>query len=195
MRRPSRPCSGRGASGSVVSHFGPPTAPSRTASAPRQASEHLVGEGGAVRVDRAAAHQLLVELELAERLEQAPRGARRSPARSRRRAGGRCGGRRSRGRTLCSGRTRLDVEADVVEGQRLAETRPGPLRRTASRRSSGRRSRCGPRLTVRRNASGLGGLDRPWLQPAAGLGEAGGAQPRLGLLGAGEVPVPVIPSR
>ena len=36
--------------------------------------EHLVGEGGAVRVDRAAADQALVELELAERLEQLRRG-------------------------------------------------------------------------------------------------------------------------
>ena len=38
LRRPSRPCSGRGASGSVVSHFGPPTAASSTASAARQAA-------------------------------------------------------------------------------------------------------------------------------------------------------------
>ena len=38
LRRPSRPCSGRGAAGSVVSHLGPPTAASSTASAPRQAS-------------------------------------------------------------------------------------------------------------------------------------------------------------
>ena len=38
LRRPSSPCSGRGASGSVVSHFGPPTAASSTASARRQAS-------------------------------------------------------------------------------------------------------------------------------------------------------------
>ena len=37
--------------------------------------EHLVGERRAVGVDRAAAHQLLVELELAQRLEQAARGA------------------------------------------------------------------------------------------------------------------------
>src|ERR1700742_1245207 len=38
LRRPSSPCSGRGALGSVVSHFGPPTAPSRTASDALQAS-------------------------------------------------------------------------------------------------------------------------------------------------------------
>src|SRR5437764_284108 len=37
-RRPSNPCSGRGWCGSVVSHFGPPTAASRTASARRQAA-------------------------------------------------------------------------------------------------------------------------------------------------------------
>src|SRR3954454_6003467 len=38
LRRPRSPCSGRGAPGSVVSHFGPPTAPSNTASALRHAS-------------------------------------------------------------------------------------------------------------------------------------------------------------
>src|SRR4249919_647721 len=38
LRRPSSPCSGRGALGSVVSHLGPPTAPSRTASEARQAA-------------------------------------------------------------------------------------------------------------------------------------------------------------
>src|SRR3954452_19437094 len=38
LRRPSSPCSGRGAAGSVASHFGPPTAASSTASAFAQAS-------------------------------------------------------------------------------------------------------------------------------------------------------------
>src|SRR5919197_385860 len=38
LRRPSSPCTGRGAPESVVSHFGPPTAASRTASAARQAA-------------------------------------------------------------------------------------------------------------------------------------------------------------
>src|SRR6202050_4012035 len=38
LRRPNRPCSGLGALGSVVSHLGPPTAASSTASALRQAS-------------------------------------------------------------------------------------------------------------------------------------------------------------
>ena len=58
--------------------------------------EHLVGEGGAVLVDRAAAHQPLVELELAEGLEQLRARRRRSRGRSRRRAGRLCAGRRSR---------------------------------------------------------------------------------------------------
>src|SRR5215217_463528 len=38
LRRPSRPCSGRAAPGSVLSHLGPPTAASSTASALRQLS-------------------------------------------------------------------------------------------------------------------------------------------------------------
>ena len=70
LRRPSRPCSGRGASGSVVSHFGPPTAASSTASALAAGVEHLVGERGAVGVDRRAADEALVELELADGGEQ-----------------------------------------------------------------------------------------------------------------------------
>src|SRR4051812_2955531 len=47
-RRPSSPCSGRGASGSVVSHFGPPTAPSSTASASRQPARVSSGRGDPV---------------------------------------------------------------------------------------------------------------------------------------------------
>src|SRR3954464_5754843 len=47
-RRPSSPCSGRGLSGSVVSHCGPPTAPSRTASASRQAAMGSSGRGDPV---------------------------------------------------------------------------------------------------------------------------------------------------
>src|SRR4051812_46906989 len=47
-RRPSSPCSGRGLSGSVVSHCGPPTAPSRTASASRQAAMVSSGRGDPV---------------------------------------------------------------------------------------------------------------------------------------------------
>ena len=69
---PSRPCSGRGASGSVVSHFGPPTAASSTASAPRQASRTSSVSAAAVGVDRRAAHEPLVELEVADRARAAP---------------------------------------------------------------------------------------------------------------------------
>ena len=67
LRRPSRPCSGRGASGSVESHFGPPTAASRTASDAAAGVEHLVRERGAVLVDRRAADEALVDLEVADR--------------------------------------------------------------------------------------------------------------------------------
>src|SRR3954471_8689592 len=47
-RRPSSPCSGRGRFGSVVSHFGPPTAPRRTASAARQPAKVSSGSGDPV---------------------------------------------------------------------------------------------------------------------------------------------------
>src|SRR5439155_13005528 len=46
--RTSRPCSGRGRFGSVVSHLGPPTAPSRTASAARQPAKVSSGSGDPV---------------------------------------------------------------------------------------------------------------------------------------------------
>ena len=42
---PKRPASGRGAAGSVVSHFGPPTAASSTASAAFAASSVAAGSG------------------------------------------------------------------------------------------------------------------------------------------------------
>ena len=58
----------------MVSHLGPPTAASRTASEALQASSVVVGQGGAVGVDRGAAEQLLVVLELAEGVEHPDRG-------------------------------------------------------------------------------------------------------------------------
>ena len=76
LRRPSRPCSGRGLSGSVVSHLGPPTAASSTASARAAGVQDLVGERGPVRVDRRAADQVLLELEIADRGEQLARRGR-----------------------------------------------------------------------------------------------------------------------
>src|SRR3954454_22229785 len=47
-RRPSSPCSGRGGCASGVSHFGPPTAPRRTASAARQPAKVSSGSGDPV---------------------------------------------------------------------------------------------------------------------------------------------------
>ena len=48
LRMPSRPCSGRGFAGSVVSHFGPPTAASSTAS--ESSAARSVSSGSAVPV-------------------------------------------------------------------------------------------------------------------------------------------------
>ena len=75
LRRPSRPCSGRGR----VGVGGVPLRPADGAEQDRVGGaagvQHLVGEGGAVLVDRDAADQALVELELAQGLEQAAGGA------------------------------------------------------------------------------------------------------------------------
>ena len=123
--------------------------------------EHLVGERGAVLVDRGAADQALVELELAERVQQPVAPRRRSRGRSRRRGGG-----RSRGvgtadpATLQASRSRaVDVEPHVVEDQRivLGSSRLGDERG----RSSSGRSPMGPSVTVRRKASGSSGRHRP----------------------------------
>ena len=46
LRMPNRPCSGRGFAGSVVSHFGPPTAASSTAS--DDSATRSVSSGSAV---------------------------------------------------------------------------------------------------------------------------------------------------
>ena len=80
LRRPSSPCSGRGASGSVVSHFGPPTAPRSTASAARHASS--TSSVSAVPCSSiSAADRVLGDVELAERVEQPapPRRSRGDP--------------------------------------------------------------------------------------------------------------------
>ena len=74
LRRPSRPCSGRGSSGFVESHLGPPTAASRTASESLQAWSDLAGERGAVLVDRRAADQVVGQLDAAEVVEHLARG-------------------------------------------------------------------------------------------------------------------------
>ena len=101
---PSRPCSGRGASGSVVSHFGPPTAPSSTASAARQRSSTSGQQRRAVLVDRDAADRQLLDLEAGA----AARGrARPAAAARRRRPRGRC--RRPAGRRAGMSARRLGV--------------------------------------------------------------------------------------
>ena len=69
LRSPSSPCSGRGALGSVLSHFGPPTAASSTASACAARGQRLVGQRRAVRVDRGAAERVLGEGEVAQTVE------------------------------------------------------------------------------------------------------------------------------
>ena len=76
LRRPSSPCSGRGFAGSVVSHLGPPTAASSTASAARQASRTSSVSAVAVGVDRRAADQVLLELEVTDRGQQLARRGR-----------------------------------------------------------------------------------------------------------------------
>ncbi len=61
LRSPIRPASGRTA---PPSHFGPPTAPSSTASAARHARERLRRQRIADRVDRGAAEGVLLDLDL-----------------------------------------------------------------------------------------------------------------------------------
>ena len=61
---PSRPCSGRGAFGSVVSHFGPPTAASNTASAAFAASSVAWLIGGITE------ESLLQSVDMAVKMEE-----------------------------------------------------------------------------------------------------------------------------
>ena len=84
--------------GSVVSHFGPPTAPSRTASEARQTSSTSSVSATPCASIEQPPIRLLVELELAQRLEQLRGPRRRSRGRSRRRAAALCAVRRSRAR-------------------------------------------------------------------------------------------------
>ena len=54
-----------------MSHLGPPTAPSRTASARAAGGEHLVGQRDAVGVDRGAAEDVLLDVDLGDRGQHA----------------------------------------------------------------------------------------------------------------------------
>ena len=87
LRSPRRPCSGRGASGSVVSHFGPPTAPSSTASAERQRSSTSGSSGVPCSSIEIAADRQLLDLEASV---EAARRSRPAAAARRRRPPGRC---------------------------------------------------------------------------------------------------------
>ncbi len=77
MRSPSSPCSGRGAFGSVVSHFGPADGGEQHRVGTDAGGLRLVGQRDPVRVDRGAAVEVLLELELSgrDRLENRDRRA------------------------------------------------------------------------------------------------------------------------
>ena len=67
LRRPSRPCSGRGALGVGGVPLRPADRGQQHGVGAAAGLEHLVGEGRAVGVDRGAADQLLLELEVTDR--------------------------------------------------------------------------------------------------------------------------------
>ena len=127
-------------------------------------------------VDRAAAHQPLVELELAERLEQLAGGGDDLGADP-------VAGQDDYARGVAhaadstrsgSGGDGLDVEADVVERQRLLGSAARTASAKGSRSSSGSGRGCGAEGDRRdERRSGSRGLHRLRLQPAARLGEAG----------------------
>ena len=125
--------------------------------------QHLVGERGAVRVDRGAADQVLVDLDAAELRRAASSPPRRSRGRCRRRRAGRRGC-----ITSASAASRLDVEPHVVErrtGRPVSAThRVDELRRAAP---SGRRARCGPRPTRAHELARLRRGERLVLQPSS----------------------------
>ena len=162
MRRPSRPCSGRGASGSVVSHFGPADGAEQDRVGGAAGLEHLVGERGAVRrrssSRRSGARRT--------RTRPAPRAARRAAATI-------SGPIPSPGRTTMRGRAHrrgtlrvgagdgLDVEADVVEPAARSSSAEDVVDEAARAAPPAGASRCGPRQTVRRNSARLGRRDRP----------------------------------
>ena len=189
MRRPSRPCSGRGASGSVVSHFGPPTAPSRTASAARQAASTSSVRAVPCSSIEQPADQALVELELAERLEQAAGGGDdlgADPVAGQDDYAGCVAHRRGTLRMRVAG---LDVEADVVEGQRAR------LRAPRTSATKGLAELLGQPVEVRAEADGaqeLGRLrrdDRPRAAASSATSAKPAARSRASVSsGAGVVP-------
>ena len=69
LRRPRSPCSGRGLSGSVVSHFGPADGSEQHGVGLAALLEDLVGERDPVLVDRGAADEVLLVGEVADGVE------------------------------------------------------------------------------------------------------------------------------
>ena len=143
LRSPSRPCSGRGASGSVVSHFGPPTAPSSTASAARQASSTSSVSAVPWASIEAPPTRCSVSSNSPSASSSAARrgddlgpdpvaGQQRRSARASRRP------------------PRRDVEAHVVEAQRARASRSATASTNACAQSPrAGASRCGPRADAR----------------------------------------------
>ena len=151
LRSPSRPCSGRGASGSVVSHFGPPTAPSSTASAAAAPLEHLRQQRHAVLVDRDAPDRELGDLEARRRTRSATASSRSSARRHHLRSDA-VAGQRDDLTSLppsCSGagglrgRRRRLLPAPARPGRRGRSGRRGPARScvmSSATSASGRRT-------------------------------------------------------
>src|SRR3954447_6369709 len=175
LRRPSRPCSGRGLSGSVVSHLGPPTAQSRTASDCRHASRTSSVRAVPCSSIEAPPTRCSVISKSPSSLSTLTAAAPIS------------GPIPSPGRRTILGTARVDVETDVVQDERIGRElehglgegallllgHPGEVR---THRDRGR------------EVIGIRRLDRLVLEPAADILESRSAQTLLGLLRLRKVP-------
>ena len=183
LRRPSSPCSGRGASGSVVSHLGPPTAQSSTASEARHASSTSSVSAVPCSSIEAPPIGCSVISKSPSSLEQL--GRRGADLGSDPVAGQQDDSRLRRPRPRG-----LDVEADVVERQRLVHLGDhgvGEVDRAGPRAGA---PGAGPASTVAhelaRARSGVSGLcSSQQLGPRRSPRRS---RRSLGLLGLGEVP-------
>src|SRR4051795_10105697 len=175
LRRPSSPCSGRGLPGSVVSHFGPPTAQRRTASDRRQASSTCSVR--AVPCSSIEAPPIRCSVIL-----KSPSASSACLA-----AAPSSGPIPSPGRRATLGTVGLDVEAHVVEGERLA-LEIEPRLRTPPPLLLGQPRQMRPHRHGRGEGVGVLRLHRLVLQPAPDPVEARVAQALLSLIGGREVP-------